>query len=273
MSNLNFFSFLCAAVSGDLGFQFGTITWTSNGNEVSFTVLCAFQQTIQNVSVGDIVPLTGQESPQFLYGDSGLARILKMRVTAFSIQRQWLMGEVQLTHHYSSPISPDGSPWKAQFIGCCRLSGLQNNAAKPWVLTAEIDLNRANMSPLPRILPLITVPYDGSAPMVNVASDDFEHVEWSLGVPFDVGGSVKISSSNGIGYLKVDIGKLWADANSPTLDCEQASSSPGCLIKLLQAAPSMTALTIEGWVKSTVTDQRAIFSTSMAGPSGNISTM
>ena len=110
--------------------------------------------------------------------------------------------------------------------------------------------------------------------MVNVASDDFEHMEWSLGAPFDVGGSVRISSlPNQTSYLRVDIGKLRSDAIDPTLDCVQSSSSPGCLFKLLQAQQSMTGFTIEGWVKSTVSTPSAIFSTSMASAFGNIATL
>jgi hypothetical protein len=227
---------------------------------------------VTTVSVGDIVQLTGQESPQFLYGDSSLVRILKMKITSFSLQRQWVMGEVYLTHHYSSPVSPDGSPWNAQFIGCCRLDNLQNNAGRPWILTAEIDLNRANKSPLPKILPLISVPYvNGSAPRVTVASDDFENVEWSLGTPFDVGGSIKITpqSSAQSSYMQVNIGQVYSESIDHGLDCIQHSSSPGCMFRLLQAKPELMALTVEGWVRSLSTDLKSVFATSIVIPNCN----
>ena len=256
-------------VCGDSGFRYGSILWTSSGNNVNFTIISAFQQVVANVTIGDVIQLTGQESPQFLYGDSQLVQILSMTVTSYSLQRQWIMGEIHLEHQYSSPVSPDGTPWNAQFIGCCRLSDLQNNAGKPWVLTAELNLNLANKSPKPKILPLITIPLsNGSTPSVTVASDDFEQVEWSLGVPFDVGGSVHIVpiSPAQSSYLTVDVGKLYSDSNNTSLNCVQLSSSPGCLFQLLQARPSpaLMGFSVEGWVKSTSSDLSTIFSTSMA---------
>ena len=237
---------------------------------MNFTVQCAFQQRVEDIAVGDIVQLTGQESPQFLFGDSSLVRILKMKITSFSVQRQWVMGEVYLNHHYSAPVAPDGSAWNAQFTGCCRLDDLQNNAGRPWVLSAGIDLNRANKSPLPKILPLITIPYsNGSAPRVTVASDDFENVEWSLGAPFDVGGSIKITPTVQGSYVQVGIGQLYSESKDLALDCMQRSSSPGCLFRLLQAQPSLMALTVEGWVRSLTNDLKSVFATAIASPECN----
>jgi hypothetical protein len=222
-SKIIFLSCYCTAVIGAGGFRYGSISWTSSGNAVNFTVQCAFQQRVEDIAVGDIVQLTGQESPQFLFGDSSLVRILKMKITSFSVQRQWVMGEVYLNHHYSAPVAPDGSAWNAQFTGCCRLDDLQNNAGRPWVLSAGIDLNRANKSPLPKILPLITIPYsNGSAPRVTVASDDFENVEWSLGAPFDVGGSIKITPTVQGSYVQVGIGQLYSESKDLALDCISA---------------------------------------------------
>jgi hypothetical protein len=247
---------LTTASGASSGFRYGTISWTSEGSLVNFTIQTAFQRVINNITLGDIVQLSSQESPQFLYGDSRMAQILKMKVTSFSVERQFLMGEVALVHRYASPVAPDGKPWKAQYIGCCRLDNLQNNAGRPWVLTAEIDLNRANKSPLPRILPTVTVPFsDGVIPQLYVASDDQDQVEWSLGTPFDVGGSVRITpTAAGDSSLRVNIGNLYEESKSSSLDCTQTSSAPGCLYRLLLAKPELKGFSVEGWVKSESND-------------------
>jgi len=246
------------------GFRYGTITWASDGNYVNFTIQTVFQQSTDNVVVGGTTDVIGTESPSFFYGDSSVARYLKMKVLSFSQDSQWIMGEITLRHRYQSAVDPNGKPWKAQFIGCCRISELSNNAGKPWVLTAEVNLDLADRSPKPAILPTLSVPFvAGQIPQILAAAHDNDNVEWSFGSPFDVGGSLLISPSSSTGsYISVEVGKLYSQSIDPSVNCYVQSSAGGCFLKLLHGKAELKGFTVEGWVKSSSDNMKYIVSTS-----------
>mmetsp|Transcript_19246 Transcript_19246/g.53265 ORF Transcript_19246/g.53265 Transcript_19246/m.53265 type:complete len:180 (+) Transcript_19246:88-627(+) len=129
-------------------FRYGHIRWSSTQNTVNFVVEAAFQRSVKNsyfvgtapdgfAQEGDVITLFGREAPIFDFGDLSIVRMLKLTVTAYSVQEDWIFGEISLTHKYSSP-SNNGLPWIAQLQGCCRLSTLANNQNARYLLTAEV---------------------------------------------------------------------------------------------------------------------------------------
>mmetsp|Transcript_22747 Transcript_22747/g.61858 ORF Transcript_22747/g.61858 Transcript_22747/m.61858 type:complete len:255 (+) Transcript_22747:119-883(+) len=160
---------ICIALDGNnaIGgeYRYGHIYYTSTGNIVKFVLEVAFRRKIETAmfkgtavdgfaQTGDIVTLFGTEDPEFNFGDSVIARSLKMKVTAYSVEEDWILGEVHLNHEYSGPTN-SGLSWPVQFSGCCRLAGLQNNQNSPYLLTLQINLNNAPQSPRAVILPVV----------------------------------------------------------------------------------------------------------------------
>lgn len=179
-------------------FRFGHISWHAQGNTVSFTLETGFRKSVSDpkwreAKVGDRLLLFGKEPPQFLYGDSQFASTLVMDVTAVSQVEDWVMGVTQLEHTYATPNNKQ-RPWKAQLVGCCRLSEIKNNAELGFELTAEVDLTVAKRSPRAATLPMITVPLEGKPvgtmalpPSAYIPSRSGNDVEWNVGTPVDVG--------------------------------------------------------------------------------------
>lgn len=67
-------------------------------------------------AVGDELTLMGRESPQFYFGDGMIEMVPKMRVSAYSVAEDWIMGEYVKTYEYSAP-NHNGQPWMARFTG------------------------------------------------------------------------------------------------------------------------------------------------------------
>jgi hypothetical protein len=179
-------------------FRFGHISWHAQGSTVSFTLETAFRKSVSDpkwreAKVGDLLLLFGKEPPQFLYGDSQFASTLVMNVTAVSHAEDWVMGVTHLKHTYATPNNKQ-RPWKAQLVGCCRLSEIKNNAELGFELTAEVDLTVAKRSPRAATLPMITVPLAGKPvgtmavpPSAYIPSRSGNDLKWNVGTPVDVG--------------------------------------------------------------------------------------
>lgn len=262
-------------------FRFGHISWEAQGNEVSFVIETAFRKSVskvewQNAKIGDHLLLFGKEAPQFLYGDSQFASSLTMEVTAMSEAEDWVMGVVHLKHTYATPNN-QARPWRAQYVGCCRVSDLKNNAELGFDITAEVDLTAASRSPRAATLPVITVPMVSrpapgapadapSPPRAYIPSRSGSNVKWDVGTPIDVGSAAALKSVD-MAYLELPLDPLRSNET-----CEDSSAGAGCLAQMLSADPAVgggaAALTVEGWVKLATRQGGYILSTSHASASG-----
>ena len=263
-------------------FRFGHISWEAHGSEVSFTIETAFRKSVTakewlNAKIGDHLLLFGREAPQFLYGDSQFASSLTMQVTAVSEAEDWVMGVIHLKHTYATPNN-QARPWRAQYVGCCRVSDLKNNADMGFQITAEVDLTATSRSPRAATLPVITVPMVSrpapgapadappASPAAYIPSRTGSRLHWDVGTPIDVGSAAALTSGDQ-SYLELPLGPLWTGDT-----CADSSTGAACLVQMLSADPLVgggaAALTVEGWVKLATRQGGYILSTSHASPSG-----
>ena len=275
------------AAGGSGLFRFGHISWHAQGNTVSFTLETAFRKSVsdpkfRDAKVGDRLLLFGKEPPQFLYGDSQFASTLVMEVTAVSETEDWVMGVTELKHTYATPNNKQ-RPWRAQLVGCCRLSEMKNNADLGFELTAEVDLTVAKRSPRAATLPMVTVPLagkpDGNAhaaavpPSAYIPSRSGNNVAWNVGTPIDVGSAAALKSASH-SYLELRLSGLQQTGHT----CDQNSVGAGCFVQMLSGDPTVgggaAALTVEGWVKVASPEGGYILSTNHLSVSGKrISTL
>lgn len=195
----------------------------------------------------------GKEPPQLLYGDDSVATVLRMTVTSYSVMEDWVMGELRLRHTYSTPNN-GGRPWLVQYVGCCRLSSLTNNADANWAVTAEIDLLTATRSPRAATLPMISVPMagmGGGLPSIYIPTQEARGMEWGEGKPFYVG---TVLAFSGGAFLRVPLAAASA-ALTAGQGCMAAATGPGCLFQLLRADAALRgrSVTVEGWVRTNST--------------------
>jgi hypothetical protein len=245
-------------------YRYGHVYWRSDGDVTEFTVEAAFKRHIEEVSswsgtavdnlakVGDEILFPGRQPPQFYYGDGMVEQRLTMKVTAYSVAEDWVMGEATFRHQYATPNNR-GEPWYAQFTGCCRYSYLMNNKDAEWVITAEVDLNKAQKSPRANVLPVVSVPFQPVAPKkpsVYVPSEDSagRTIEYRVGKPWAVGNSAVFSAAKK-SFIAVPL------SNLAPYPCGRSGASfnyagPGCLFKSLRTEAGQRAMTVEGWVFS-----------------------
>jgi len=204
-------------------FRYGHISWEAKGNKVLFTIQAAFRKSVTHkawseAKIGDKLVLFGKEPPQFLYGDGQFKPVMTMEVTAVSQSQDWAMGVIRLEHTYGNPNNNE-RPWRAQFVGCCRIDELMNNANIGYELTAEVDLTRATRSPVAASLPIITVPLSGKPPpgaaanaplpppSAYIPSRSGGDVKWDVGAPLDVGTVVYLDAATG-SFLRLPLAAL-----------------------------------------------------------------
>lgn len=171
----------------------------------------------------------------------------KMRVSAYSVAEDWIMGEYVKTYEYSAP-NHNGQPWMARFTGCCRSSKLVNNKDISWSISATIDLSLASKSPRAHSLPVISVPR--TAPRFFVPADDNTPgaVSWKVATPFDVGNAVQFDGVSS--FLGVSLAQHYAAFNTRSCGTNGLVSGPACLFQTLRTFAEPAALTVEGWVWS-----------------------
>jgi hypothetical protein len=105
-----------------------------------------------------LMKINGKQSPEVDFGDgTPVAYLEAVRVTAYSEQENWFMGEETIAHTFETPNNA-GAPWVIKFSGCCRMRDmLLGQGDKEWELTALVDLLEADMSPRIVTLPVIQV--------------------------------------------------------------------------------------------------------------------
>jgi hypothetical protein len=201
-----------------------------------------------------------------------------MKVTAYSAIEDWILGDVSITHTYTSP-SNNGLPWQVQYTGCCRLSNLENNKDQEWTLTALVDLTRAKASARAKVLPLISLPYqDGSVSVYLPATtpSNEEVVSWYMAKPFDVGNAAAFSASKNslatVSLQPTSANGGWGFSNQCLLKqldvapcsykvTQLPSMSPVTFFRLLRTDTQHMALSVEGWVRSDTDAGGVVFST------------
>jgi hypothetical protein len=205
------------------------------------------------LAIGDLAVLQGREAPQFLYGDSHVATSLVMNVSAVSVAEDWVIGVIRLTHRYATP-NDAARPWKAQYVGCCRLGELQNAGDLNWAIAAEVDLNKATRSPKATTLPVVSVPLRSAEtrshlpgvylPTRGAAAGS----GWGIGKPFDVGTAALLNQSLHASYLSVPLATLTGVGDG---SCADSSIGAGCFVSLLRASAVAEnhVLSAEGWFK------------------------
>ena len=123
------------------------------------------------------------------YGDGSSPEYLEaVKITAYSEQENWFLGEETFTHTFDTPNNA-GKPWEIRFSGCCRMRNLvQGQDDKPWDMVVEVDLLAADSSPRIVSLPVIHV-RKVTTPGANVNSTFMLHtaehdpsITWSLGM-------------------------------------------------------------------------------------------
>lgn len=268
-------------------FRYGHIYWkTLQGNQVEFTIEAAFTRKVDTsyfagsapdgfAQLGDKITMTGRQTPEFDFGDGRVQNKLVMTVTAYSVSEDWIMGTTTLVHAFDT-LNNAGAPFESRFTGCCRFSGLINNADAPWDLMAEVDLGKAIASPRVSILPVISVPYSPGMGLPQVAIPAVANslilgvngapstrelkstTSWSLADPWNVGNAVSFEGRRASVQLSM---AEFSKPNYVTC-CTQTggvcvgefafpkpSISPGCFFRLLRTDHQQVGLTVEGWVK------------------------
>ena len=151
-------------------FRYATMFWkrTSDlsSNTIEVTIESAWRRDYSSTyftaalgSSGEsLMKINGKQTPKIDFGDGKAAKYLEaVRITAYSEQENWFLGEETFTHTFDTPNNA-GHPWKVSFTGCCRMRNLlQDQADKPWDMTTLVDLVEADTSPRIVSLPVIHV--------------------------------------------------------------------------------------------------------------------
>jgi len=135
-----------------------------------------------------LMKINGKQSPKIDFGDNSSPKYLEaVRITAYSEQENWFLGEETFTHKFATPNNK-GQPWEITFDGCCRMRNLlQGQDDKPWSMTALVDLIGADMSPRIVSLPVIhvrkvTTPNANTNSTFRLHTSELDSsITWSLG--------------------------------------------------------------------------------------------
>ena len=246
-------------------YRYGHVYWNSTGRSVEFTIEAAIKREMRELStwegtaidglakVGDQVLFPGRQPPVFYFGDGFMEQAIVMTVSAYSESEDWVMGSFKTVHEYATPNNA-GEPWYAQFTGCCRHSYLVNNKDAEWVITAAVDLNKANKSPRANVLPVVSVPFSPvgdqrPAVYVPASDDDKGTVEYRVGKPWEVGNSAVFKSADK-SFIAVPLGGLGTRCTTSLVTSGNDFAGPGCLFNSLRTELGQRAMTVEGWVMS-----------------------
>jgi hypothetical protein len=156
-------------------FRYATMFWERTAdqskNTIVLTIESAWRKDYSSTYMGDdfftaalgangesLMKINGKQSPKIEFGDGSPPEYLEgVRITAYSDQENWFLGEQKFTHTFETPNNA-GKPWEISFSGCCRMRNLlQGQADQPWDLAVTVDLLEADSSPRIVTLPVIHV--------------------------------------------------------------------------------------------------------------------
>ena len=254
-------------------FMYGHIYWNSSaGNVVTFHVEAGYRRSILtsywqngNAQVGDVLLISdiGIGPTIFDFGDGSFANTLNLKVTAYSVIEDWILGELELVHQYAAP-SDSGRDWVASLSGCCRMESLAVQKDADFVVSTHVNLLQSLNSPVARSLPLpVSYMQTGQTGVelsnVFVTADDpagNRSIEWSILQPWDVGSAANFSATHG-SFASISLNALYSTVAPAVQSCPAVSAgqtsglgiSPGCLFALLRTEAQLldNALTVEGW--------------------------
>ncbi|EKX32628.1 hypothetical protein GUITHDRAFT_148484 [Guillardia theta CCMP2712] len=99
--------------------------------------------------IGDVVEISGQETPYIFWGD-GTFSIIRMVVDTYSADEDWIRGMTTITHEYATPLdSSSSSPWIVNFTGCCRDNSTVNNVGIAWSILSQVDVTTPGVCLMP----------------------------------------------------------------------------------------------------------------------------
>jgi len=144
---------------GEGNFRAGAMSWRQlQGNEIELRLQSEWRRSFTGYTgnfslnettravIGDVVEISGQETPYIFWGD-GTFSVIRLIVDTYSVDEDWMRGTTILTHDYPTPLDPSLSPWKVNFTGCCRDNRTVNNIGRAWTLVATVDVTTSKGLP------------------------------------------------------------------------------------------------------------------------------
>ncbi|HNP22572.1 MAG TPA: T9SS type A sorting domain-containing protein [Panacibacter sp.] len=133
-------------------FRYGNVQWqNTDGNTVVFKIQQAWRWSyFGNPGIGTVVDIVaGDGDVPFDFGDGELQNI-QITVTSINAAEDWFFGEITMTHTYAAPGN-----YTASFIGCCRISTLQNNADEYFHVQTLVSVGKGQKSTVSTVSPII----------------------------------------------------------------------------------------------------------------------
>jgi len=279
---------LASAISGT--FRYGHVFWNRiSGNTVQFTVEASYTRIVDTsyfrgsgadgyAQIGDMVVMVGRETPTFEFGDGFLADRLTMKVMAYSIESNWILGQAVFEHTYATPNNA-GSPWVFKFAGCCRIANLLQAANQPWLLLGEVDLLQSVSSPRSFIPPVIGGKYCQNAQYGEFASilipasmtDPYGRSVATpylrVDEPFQTNTMTQFGDQNTHGIAMLPLNNQITTSQQQCVP--DHNNGLGCFGYLLQSNVNVPASTIEGVVKIDSPEGGVVLSTGPGPGSGS----
>lgn len=138
-------------------FRYGNVQWqNTDGNTVVFKIQQAWRWSyFGNPEIGTVVDIVaGDGDVPFDFGDGELQNI-QITVTSINSAEDWFFGEITMTHTYAAPGN-----YTASFIGCCRISTLQNNADEYFHVQTLVAVGGGQKSTVSTVSPIIDLQVD-----------------------------------------------------------------------------------------------------------------
>lgn len=219
------FALLLVPESSATHFRFGTLNWqpTSTRGEVVFQLVNSFRRdgyagtfSDGRPQIGDVITeIVGATT--FFFGDGQTTSTLQYRITAFSAEENWIVGEALqpgtalagLRHTYAGagPYSNVG------INSCCRLSTLNNRFEDNYILDGRVTPMDGNRSPVAALVPIVSVGSSTAATFQVPATDpDGDRLRWRLSTQAEAGGGDHPPG------IAVDPDTGWVTWNNVTLD-------------------------------------------------------
>jgi uncharacterized repeat protein (TIGR01451 family) len=206
-------------------FRFGTLNWqpTDTRGEVVFQLVNSFRRdgyagtfSDGGPQIGDVITeIVGATT--FFFGDGQTTSTLQYRVTAFSAEENWIVGEALqpgttlagLRHTYAGA----GPYVNVGINSCCRLSTLNNRFEDNYILDGRVTPLDGNRSAVTALVPIVSVGSSSAATFQVAATDpDGDRLRWRLSTSAEAGGGAHPPG------MTVDPNTGWVTWNNIGLD-------------------------------------------------------
>ena len=220
-------------------FRYATMFWQRTADEttntIEVTIESAWRKDYSSTYMADdfftaalgsngesLMKINGKQSPKVDFGDGSPPAYLEgVRITAYSDQENWFLGEQKFLHTFETPNNA-GHPWEIKFTGCCRTRNLlQDQADKPWAMTVTVDLLEADASPRIVSLPVIHVVKVTTTENVN-STFTLHTAEHDPSITWTLGNELEGQYVHPDGTVEID-----TQADGIPADC-MPRTEPGC---------------------------------------------